>query len=81
MFATVQAEAAARLGCPALRLVAVHNVSASLLTMASAPRVGLALSLMGPDQSAPQLYRRLLATDAAVLAVLSAVAPAWCAAP
>lgn len=74
MFAAAQAEAAARLAYPADWLLAIHNVSASLLTMASAPRVSLALSLVDREGPEPGLVRRLLITDAAVLALLSLLA-------
>lgn len=74
MFAAAQAEAAVRLGWPPDRLLAVHNVAASLLTMASAPRVTLALSLLDGERPEPGLFRRLLATDAAALALLSLLA-------
>ena len=45
MFAASQAAAAQALDVPLLPLLAVQNVSASLLTMASAPRVALAAGL------------------------------------
>ena len=46
MFAASQAQAARSLGVAPLLLVALQNVSASLATMASGPRVALAVSLL-----------------------------------
>ncbi|OYO25183.1 lactate permease [Enemella dayhoffiae] len=43
MFAASQAEAAVRLGIPALELVSVQNLTAGVLTMAAPTRVALAL--------------------------------------
>ncbi|PZN11935.1 MAG: L-lactate permease [Bacillota bacterium] len=81
MFAAAQAEAAAQLAYPVDWLLAFHNVSASLLTMASAPRVSLALSLVDREGPEPGLVRRLLITDAAVLALLSFLAAVATAGP
>jgi lactate permease len=84
MFAAGQAEAAHALGYSAATLVAVQNVSGSLLTMAAVPRVVLALELAstgrGGDGPRPEqterrlLLRRILGVDAAVLTVLSVIA-------
>jgi lactate permease len=46
MFAASQGAAAKALGYPVVSLVGLQNVSASLTTMASAPRVALAVSLL-----------------------------------
>lgn len=73
MFATAQVEAAAQIGYPPLTLLAVQNVSASLLTMASAPRVALAASLLGPDAASGRVLRAVLLTDAVVLVALGAL--------
>jgi lactate permease len=72
MFAAAQAEAARGLDLPPLRLVAVQNVSASLLTMASVPRVALVAGLLGGVGTQP--VRRLLLVDAAALLVLGLLA-------
>ncbi|MFI2378063.1 L-lactate permease [Streptomyces sp. NPDC018964] len=87
MFAAGQAEAAHVLDHSAVTLVAVQNVSGSLLTMAAVPRVVLALELAsgergerGEDGPRPEqterrlLLRRILGIDAAVLSVLSVIA-------
>ena len=50
-----------------------QNVSASLATMASGPRIQLAMSLLGPDDRDPTLFRRVLAVDILALAPLSAL--------
>ncbi|PRW64756.1 L-lactate permease [Actinopolyspora mortivallis] len=60
MFATSQAAAAHSLGLQPAALVAVQNVSASLATMASAPRVALAVGLArdtGPPTRTPVRHR------------------------
>lgn len=74
MFATAQVAAAKQIGYPPLTLLAVQNVSASLLTMASAPRVALAASLLGPEATSGRVLRAVLLTDAVVLAALGALA-------
>jgi lactate permease len=74
MFATAQAEAARHLGYPVERVVAVQNVSASLLSMASAPRIALALSLLGVTDRGASIFRTVLMIDLAVLALLSGIA-------
>ena len=73
MFAAAQAHAAERLRYPVLWMVAGQNVSASLATMASGPRIQLAMSLLGPDDRDPTLFRRVLAVDILALAPLSAL--------
>jgi lactate permease len=72
MFAAPQAEAARALDYPLERLLAAQNVSASLLTMASAPRVALVIALLGPEAESGVL-RPVLAADAAVLLTLGAI--------
>ena len=74
MFAGAQADAARQLAYPLDRLLAIQNVSASLLTMASAPRVALAVGLLGPHAGVGGVLRAVLGIDVAVLAVLGAVA-------
>jgi lactate permease len=74
MFSTAQAGAAAHLGLPADRVVAVQNVSASLATMSSAPRIALAQSLLGPRERDVRIFYWVALADAAALAVLSGVA-------
>lgn len=49
MFAASQAQAAHTLGVSSLHVLAAQNVSASLLTMASPPRVALAVSLASTE--------------------------------
>jgi lactate permease len=73
MFAAPQAEVARALGYPLETLVAAQNVSASLLTMASAPRVALVLALMGPAVRMGDVLKPVLLADAAVLVALAAV--------
>lgn len=77
MFAAPQADAARALGYPVDRLVAAQNVSASLLTMASAPRVALVLALMGPEARQAKVLRPVLAADVAALVALAAVLVIW----
>jgi lactate permease len=73
MFAAAQAQAAQRLRYPVLWMVAGQNVSASLATMASGPRIQLAMSLLGTEDRDPTLFRRVLAVDLLALAPLSVV--------
>lgn len=72
MFAAPQAEAARALGYPLETLLAAQNVSASLLTMASAPRVALVVALLGLEGQGGVL-RPVLLADAAVLVILGAI--------
>jgi lactate permease len=72
LFATAQAEAAGQAGLPVIDVVALQNVGASLATMASAARIQLALSLLGPDARDLGIARPVLAIDAVALAALSA---------
>lgn len=71
MFVTAQLEAARHLGYPEARMVAVQNVCGSLLTMASAPRVALALSLLDHRDRDPEIVRTVVAADAVALVFLS----------
>jgi lactate permease len=71
MLAAAQANAARQLGYPAIDLVAVQTLSASLLTMASAPRVALAETLSGNDSGRSAVARVVLTVDAAVLLLVS----------
>jgi lactate permease len=71
MFAAAQAQAAQRLRYPVLWLVAGQNVSASVATMASGPRLQLAMSLLGTEDRDPTLFRRVLAVDTLALVPLS----------
>ena len=73
MFAAAQAQAADRLGYPVLWMVAGQNVSASVATMASGPRIQLAMSLLQEEERDPTLFRRVLAVDILALAPLSAL--------
>jgi lactate permease len=72
MFAAPQAEAARALGYPLETLLAAQNVSASLLTMASAARAALVVALLGPDARGGVLGP-VLAADAVVLVMLGGI--------
>ena len=72
LFATAQAEAARQTGLPVIDVVALQNVGAGLTTMASAARIQLTLSLLGPDARDQGIARPVLAIDAVALAALSA---------
>ena len=72
MFAAPQAEAARALGYPLETMLAAQNVSASLLTMASAARVALVVALLGPEARGGVL-RPVLAADAVVLVILGGI--------
>jgi lactate permease len=72
LFATAQAEAARQAGLPVIDIVALQNVGASLATMASAARIQLTLSLLGPHGRDQGIARPVLAIDAVALAALSA---------
>ena len=76
MLATAQAQAADTLDVSTLNVVATQTAAASLLTMASAPRVALAQSLAGASSTA-RIYGMILIADAAVLAVGGALLLAW----
>lgn len=76
MFAGPQAETAAALGLPVLVVLALGNVAGSLLTMAAPGRVALAVSLCPDPPDARGVTRDMLTVDAALLAVLAAVAMA-----
>lgn len=71
MLAAAQANAARQLGYPAIGLVAIQTLSASLLTMASAPRVALAETLVGNDSAHSAVARVVLTVDAAILFLVS----------
>lgn len=77
LFAAAQAQAAVALGLPVLLVVAVQNVSASLCTMASPPRVSLALSLLEPAERDPKTSRLVLVVDALALLSLSLLLSVW----
>lgn len=53
MFVTSQAQAAQAIGFPVLAMVTVQSVAASLATMASVPRVALAIGLVRDIRPAP----------------------------
>ncbi|MQA09516.1 MAG: L-lactate permease [Pseudonocardiaceae bacterium] len=74
MLVTSQATAAHALGVGTLSLVAVQNVAASLATMASVPRVALAVGLAGHEAvQHGRVLRTVLLVDIAILAVLGGV--------
>ena len=75
MLAAAQAGAALQLGYPVVALVALHNVSAALLTMGAGWRLALLASLAGPPVRPEGLLRPVLATGAVALALLSILAP------
>ncbi len=77
LFAAAQAQAAAALGLPVLPVVAVQNVSASLCTMSSPPRVSLALSVLEPAERDPKTSRLVLVVDALALLSLSVLSSVW----
>lgn len=71
MFATAQAQAALTLGVPPLLIVAAQNVGAALFTMASPPRVSLALSLLDPAERDRRIGHLALLVDGLAAALLS----------
>ena len=81
MFAATQAEIAHALGVPLLPFMAVHNVSAALLLMASPGKVEMALQLLNKGAEGPALRRWLqravLAVDLAAVALLGLLNLAW----
>lgn len=73
MFATAQAQAARALGLQPLLIVAAQNVGAALFTMASPPRVSLALSLLDPAERDWRVGHLALLVDGLAAALLSLV--------
>lgn len=71
MFAATQAEAAAAIGAATLPALAVHNVSASLLTMAFPARVELAARLCPEPPTTGPILRTLLLVDGVILALFA----------
>ncbi|MCM8750648.1 L-lactate permease [Thermomicrobiaceae bacterium CFH 74404] len=71
MFASAQAQAASALGLPLLLVVAAQNVGASLLTMASPPRISLVLALLDPTERDASIGRTVLLVDLLALLGLS----------
>ena len=71
MFAATQAEIAHALGVPLLPFMAVHNVSASLLLMASPGKVEMAVQLVSGGESQRRwVQRSVLAVDLAAVALM-----------
>lgn len=73
MFAAAQAQAANTLGAPLLLVVAAQNVGASLLTMASPPRISLVHALLDPAERDASIGRVVLLVDLLALLGLSLV--------
>lgn len=73
MFAVAQAHGAGGAGLSVLWAVAGQNVAASLLTMASPPRIALAATVVGDDAVASSIFRPVLLADAMVLAAMSLI--------
>ncbi|MBL5979556.1 L-lactate permease [Comamonas sp. NyZ500] len=78
MFAATQAEIAQALGAPLLSFMAVHNVSASLLLMASPGKVEMAVQLLaqGADQRR-WVQRSVLVLDLAAVALMGVLNWSW----
>lgn len=77
MLATAQAQAATQLHYPVIWLVAIQNVSGSLLTMMSAPRIALALSLVDAPVAAARVTWVLALANGTALAVIGGLAYVW----
>jgi lactate permease len=78
MFAATQAEIAQALGAPLLPFMAVHNVSASLLLMASPGKVEMAVQLLA--QGAAQrrwVQQSVLMLDLAAVALMGVLNWSW----
>ena len=78
MFAATQAEIAHALGAPLLPFMAVHNVSASLLLMASPGKVEMAVQLL--EQGADQrrwVQQSVLMLDLAAVALMGVLNWSW----
>lgn len=78
MFAATQAEIARALGAPLLPFMAVHNVSASLLLMASPGKVEMAVQLLA--QGAAQrrwVQQSVLMLDLAAVALMGVLNWSW----
>jgi lactate permease len=78
MFVVAQAQVAHHLGLPVLTIVAVQNIGASLTTMASAPRIALALQAAGAEPDGSGVLLTLLTVDAVTLAAISVLATVLC---
>lgn len=78
MFVVAQTQVAHQLALPTLTVVAVQNVGASLATMASAPRIALALQAAGARQDESGVLQSLLKVDAVALAAMSVLAIVLC---
>ncbi len=78
MFAATQAEIAQALGAPLLPFMAVHNVSASLLLMASPGKVEMAVQLLaqGGDQRR-WVQQSVLMLDLAAVALMGVLNWSW----
>ena len=78
MFAATQAEIARALNAPLLPFMAVHNVSASLLLMASPGKVEMAVQLV-PEGKAQRRWvqQSVLAVDLAAVALMGLLNLVW----
>ena len=78
MFAATQAEIARALNAPLLPFMAVHNVSASLLLMASPGKVEMAVQLV-PEGTAQRRWvqQSVLAVDLVAVALMGVLNLAW----
>ncbi|WP_332577526.1 L-lactate permease [Comamonas sp.] len=78
MFAATQAEIARALNAPLLPFMAVHNVSASLLLMASPGKVEMAVQLV-PEGTAQRRWvqQSVLAVDLVAVALMGLLNLAW----
>lgn len=78
MFAATQAEIARALNAPLLPFMAVHNVSASLLLMASPGKVEMAVQLV-PEGKAQRRWvqQSVLAADLAAVALMGLLNLVW----
>lgn len=78
MFAATQAEIAQALGAPLLPFMAVHNVSASLLLMASPGKVEMAVQLLAQGTAQRRwVQQSVLMLDLAAVALMGVLNWSW----
>ena len=78
MFAATQAEIAHALGAPLLPFMAVHNVSASLLLMASPGKVEMAVRLLpGGESQRRWVQQSVLLVDLVAVALIALLNLVW----
>ena len=73
MFAAPQAHTVTAVGADLLPAMAAHNVSSSLLTMASPARVELAVRLCPDHPESAPVQHRVLLVDVVLVACVAAV--------